>query len=45
MQEFNKKDNQINIKNKKYQKENEYEDDAATDLIDDTLNALAPPPK
>jgi len=43
--EFNKKDNEINIKNLKFKNDNEYEADATTDAIDDTLSALAPPPK
>ena len=39
--EFNKKDNLINIKNKKYKTNNEFEADA----IVDSLNALAFPLK
>ena len=43
--EFNKKDNQINIKNELYKTNNENEAYTATDVIDDSLSVFAPPPK
>ena len=44
-EEFNKKDNLINIKNKKHKIDNENYVDANIDTFDDTLNVLAPPSK